>query len=596
MKMQNSTNNTTQNIDQSNKGIPRWDIPFGVLQAPIEEFWKFYHMHFFWDVYIDEKLNRFVFKSEENETDIQKEISSYFYKNFFSTEELRWNPDTWNLYYISMMELNYWKFLREEFLKNKDPKIEINYFYIYFNFLMGISHYKMAYNYYEYSQNLSDIFLDFIMLLKKYYHVLEDRETLVRNFINMFNYSFYKKICVLSQKAVIEVYDISVILEFDKYEIETLPEFYYNLEEVLRIAIRTFHEPKWKKKYITLNEQLNDYINIDNKTNKHILENYIKDVTEKRKTIERSDSESILVKREEILSSLKSNIIWQDKVIDTIYPLFLKTYIWLNKRPTSLLFAGDSWVGKTQLWIEIANIMGIEPLIINMGNLEHSSGMSMLLWSPPGYMDSNTPTILEDYANYIYEKTREWNKTILPVLIFDEIEKANNKIYNLWLELLDRGTITLLKWVTIDFSDAIIILTSNLWSKRDTEIWFTIERTEDEEQEIIDRHYDSEIRWNLPIEIVNRLERIVVFNSLTTDDYKKIRDNIVKKTVVNLAENNALLQKVLWEKKENVDNLISKIMQEISEEFKDVDTDIKNIRLSERYVEDKILNYILTMY
>lgn len=590
--------NTTNNNTNNKEGIlPRGDIPFGVLNAPIEEFLKFFHKHLLWEVYIDNERN-FVFQNQEDCTEAQQNIASYLQKAFFETEEDLKNIDNWNLYYISMLEFWYCRYLHEDFIKNVkwDTQKELFYLDIYFSLIMGISHYGRIYNYFPYSDELSILFLDFLELVKKYHEAIKEKEDFIRNLIDIINLGYHKKIFVFQQSAVLQLYELSIVMKFDSYNIDTLFGFYDILADLMWVAIRTFHEKKWRSAPSTLQEQLAEYIWMENKSNRFILENYLWDIVNKKTKIEKefvlNSSEEFLKNREEHINTLKSNIIWQDNVIDAIYPLLLKNFIWLNKRPTSLLFAWESGVWKTQLAIELAHLMGIEPLIINMWNLEHSSGLSMLLGSAPGYIDSNKITMLEEYENYINQAAKESDKWVVPVIVFDEIEKASKVIYNMWLELLDRGTITLLKWVTLDFSDAIIIMTSNLWVKKDSSIWFEIEKSSDEKQELELHHYNTEIKKHLSPEILNRIEKIIVFNSLKDDDYIKIRSHLVKKIVTEQWENNPILQKALWEKGENIDSLISKILQEITEENQDV----KNIRLNERQVEDKILDYILTLY
>ena len=121
----------------------------------------------------------------------------------------------------------------------------------------------------------------------------------------------------------------------------------------------------------------------------------------------------------------------------------------------SLFFIGPTGVGKTEMARILADeyLGGQKKLLkINCGEYSNSHEYAKLIGSPPGYIGHNEKGILTERA----EESNEW------VILFDEIEKAHPKFYNLLLNLLDEGNVTDSRGTVLDFSKSIILFTSNV--------------------------------------------------------------------------------------------------------------------------------------
>lgn len=591
------TNNLIENKDNwgdiNSEKASRWDIPFEVLKASIGEILQFFMDYSLKQVYFDVEKQEMVFLGKATER--QRSIAKYFAGNFFENGLVN-NRETRQLFYMAMLELRFAEYLHDAYSKSGNWEIstEVSYLEAYLSFLHNVCSYNWDFRFSAYQEGLQQCFIDLTAILRKLHTHIWNLEETINAYIDIFNCSYEKKVCIYSWHSCYDAYDLSVRLNFDNMKLENLDEFYKNLERVMELYIKTFHSPKWVNHSGSLYGQLTNMVNLSELPDDDIIMEWLKNL--KNRTKEKHSGEQIeqmqefLKNREENKTKLKSAIIGQDEIIDKIFPAILNNYIGLNKRPASFLFVWSSWVGKTQLAIEISEMLWVKPMIVNMGNLEHPSGMSSLLWAPPGYIGMYDTIITEDYHNYIIEEQEnEPQKKILPVLVFDEIEKASPSIFNMWLELLDRGTITLNKWKTLDFSNALVILTSNTGAKRGETIGFSFAQSDEERQISNKEHYVSEVKKSFLPEIINRLDDILVFNDLTEADYKKIKDNVVEKTLENLGKTNTFFKKVLWENDRKRALLKSTIQESLEKEVKD----ITNIRLIEKTIEGVILKFLL---
>ena len=200
-----------------------------------------------------------------------------------------------------------------------------------------------------------------------------------------------------------------------------------------------------------------------------------------------------------------------------------------NKRPIgSFVFMGPTGVGKTELAKVLAReVFGSDEALIKIDMSEFSErhNASRLLGAPAGYVG------YED-GGQLTDKIR---RQPYSVVLFDEVEKANSEIFNLLLQILEDGTLTDAKGHKVDFSNAIIILTSNVGAEammKEANLGFTVASRQDEKRldavhaENAEAAQEALGRIMRP-ELLNRFDALVTFRALTRKEVGKIFDNLL---------------------------------------------------------------------
>lgn len=226
---------------------------------------------------------------------------------------------------------------------------------------------------------------------------------------------------------------------------------------------------------------------------------------------------------------LKKEVIGQDKAIDSISHAIKRSRVGLkdpNKPIGSFIFVGPTGVGKTYLAKSLAkNLFGDMDNLIRMDMSEYMEkfAVSRLVGSPPGYVGY-------EEGGQLTEAVR---KHPYSVILFDEIEKAHPDIFNLLLQILDDGRLTDGQGRTVDFKNTIIIMTSNVGVSslnQTPKIGFGTgdvdKEIEDSNKEIINKA----IKNAFAPEFLNRLDDIIMFNSLDKDAIKEITKIMLEKT------------------------------------------------------------------
>lgn len=229
---------------------------------------------------------------------------------------------------------------------------------------------------------------------------------------------------------------------------------------------------------------------------------------------------------------LKKKLIGQDQAIEVVMET-LELHVSKMSDHSSLLFVGPTGVGKTQLAKLLAQRYGNKFFKIDCGTLSDKHEKSSLTGSPPGYIGSNEKSLL-------YEKSKESNKW---VICFDEIEKTSDKMYDALMNLMDEGTIMDSQGHTCDFSNSIFIFTSNLGMgdiKRGKNIGFgeksqTYDQQKHKILDAVEAHFKPEF--------VNRIDDIVIFNSLTKEDVREIASLELK--TLPVTKNKAILDYIV---------------------------------------------------
>jgi len=197
------------------------------------------------------------------------------------------------------------------------------------------------------------------------------------------------------------------------------------------------------------------------------------------------------------------------------------------KRPIgTFLFLGPTGVGKTELCKALAEAMfGDENamLRVDMSEYMEKHTVSKLIGSPPGYVGF-------DEGGQLTEKVRRHPYS---VVLFDEIEKAHEDVFNLMLQIMDDGRLTDSQGRTVDFKNTILVMTSNVGARnitdRRTPLGFDGSgASADTSYEAIRSAVMSELRRTFKPEFLNRIDETIVFHQLAKDEIKKIAANMLK--------------------------------------------------------------------
>ena len=227
-----------------------------------------------------------------------------------------------------------------------------------------------------------------------------------------------------------------------------------------------------------------------------------------------SEKEKLLHLEEE----MKKRVMGQDEVLQIVSDAIIKSRSGIkdpNKPIASFMFLGPTGVGKT----EVARTLAYElfdderhMVRIDMSEYMEKFSVSRLIGSPPGYVG------YEDGG----QLTEAVRRNPYSIVLFDEIEKAHPEVLNLLLQILDDGRVTDSNGRTVDFKNTIIIMTSNLGSD------YVLENNKDKVMEEVKRTFRPEF--------VNRIDEIVVFNTLSKEAINKILDKIIREIEFRLKD------------------------------------------------------------
>ena len=249
--------------------------------------------------------------------------------------------------------------------------------------------------------------------------------------------------------------------------------------------------------------------------------------------LKKSDSERLLHLEDE----LHNRVIGQDEAVHAVATAIRRARAGMKdpKRPIgSFLFLGTTGVGKTELARALAECMfGSEKNMIrfDMSEYMEKHEVSRLVGAPPGYVGYEEGGQLTDAVR----------RNPYSVILFDEVEKAHMDFFNILLQVLDDGRLTDGQGRTVDFTNCVIIMTSNLGSNflkghMGKKLGFSSGEKEEKEEsfEDIRKMIMDEVKRTFRPEFINRIDEIIVFHPLTPENLSEIVDLMLKKVAGKL--------------------------------------------------------------
>ena len=253
------------------------------------------------------------------------------------------------------------------------------------------------------------------------------------------------------------------------------------------------------------------------------------------------DESQRMLKLEEVLHK---RVVGQEEAVTAVAKAIRRSRVGLKdpKRPIgSFLFLGPTGVGKTELCKALAEAMfGNEGdmIRIDMSEYMEKHTVSRLVGSPPGYVG-------HEEGGQLTEKVR---RKPYSVVLFDEIEKAHEDVWNILLQILEDGIVTDSQGRRVDFKNTIIVMTSNVGARNitaaDKPLGFDGREADTDESarfERIKQAVMEELRRTFKPEFLNRIDETIVFRQLTEEDIRRIAQRMLEITGKRMAQQNITL-------------------------------------------------------
>ena len=247
------------------------------------------------------------------------------------------------------------------------------------------------------------------------------------------------------------------------------------------------------------------------------------------------DPEQKSPRAQEFEEKLAGRIVGQERAVrrmSGLYQIFLAGMNPLSRPVGTMLFLGPTGSGKTRVVEAAAEVLFGDPnavIKIDCAEFQHSHEIAKLIGSPPGYLGHRETSPMLTQENLDRYHTEE---TKLSLVLFDEIEKASDSLWQLLLGILDKATLTLGDNRRVDFSHALVVMTSNLGAREMAElisggIGFapTQGQKDPNDTEVDQKIYRTAVeaaRRKFSPEFMNRIDKVVVFRSLKEHHLRQI--------------------------------------------------------------------------
>ena len=237
--------------------------------------------------------------------------------------------------------------------------------------------------------------------------------------------------------------------------------------------------------------------------------------------------ENELAKLADLEGELKKKIIGQDEAVEKLASAIKRSRCQISprRRPASFIFVGPTGVGKTELGKVLSQQLFDTPetlIRLDMSEFMEKHSVSKIIGSPPGYVGY-------DEAGQVTEKVR---RRPYSVLLFDEIEKAHPDVLNILLQILDEGKLTDAHGRAVNFENTVIVMTSNAGSAgKDSALGFGKTIEEASKEKVMKALSDF-----LRPEFLARVDEVIVFNTLSEEDYDRIAGLMLEEYVATLEE------------------------------------------------------------
>ena len=283
--------------------------------------------------------------------------------------------------------------------------------------------------------------------------------------------------------------------------------------------------------------------------------------------------ENELNKLADLEETLKKKVIGQDEAVKALAAAVKRSRVQISprRRPASFIFVGPTGVGKTELVKVLSEELFNTPetlIRLDMSEFMEKHSVSKIIGSPPGYVGY-------EEAGQVTEKVR---RRPYSVLLFDEIEKAHPDVLNILLQILDEGVLTDAQGRKVNFSNTVIVMTSNAGSeRRENALGFAKTEAEATAEKV--RAALSEF---LRPEFLSRLDEIIIFSHLTKENFVDISALMLNEYVDSLKEKGIEF---------TFDKKAQKLLAEKAYGGKSGARDLRNLIRKE--VEDKIASAIV---
>ncbi len=312
-------------------------------------------------------------------------------------------------------------------------------------------------------------------------------------------------------------------------------------DEVIKAAVELAHkhvtDRKLPDKAIDVIDEVGAYLRLKPDTAPGAVVG-LEDIEKIVAKIARIPQKSISVNEKEKLRflerDLKMMIYGQDDAIEKVSNALILSRSGLghSQKPiASFLFTGPTGVGKTELAKQLAHIMGINFVRIDMSEYMEKHTVSKLIGAPPGYVGFDQGGILTDAIH----------KTPYSVLLMDEIEKAHPDVFNILLQVMDHGALTDSNGRTSDFRNVILIMTSNAGAKEMEAGSIGLERKVGGPESNTTKR-DQAIKNFFTPEFRNRLDAVIAFNKLSNRNVEMVVDKFLMELENQLVEKKVELE------------------------------------------------------